>query len=280
MWARVLLGIVVLSLVYSLVRIQVVRAEEFATVARENMLRPVTVRAPRGTIYDRHGRVIAENRVAYSIQLMPAAEDSLRAQVEALRPVLGLTDDGIESAFRRYRASPNRPMAVVSDASMDQVARLEERRRDFTHVLIHEYPQRHYPAGEAIAAQIPEVRHVTRYATGGPLTLRYETRTFYEDRFVGVDPAFFAMFTFPFLAGDPATALQDPYSIVLTAPTAAKYFPEGDALGQMMMVDNTHPVTVTGVIEKVPHTSSLQFDFVVPLDKGELSRVRHRPDDD
>ena len=161
MWARVLLGVVVFSLIYSLVRIQVVRAEEFAVIARENMLRPVTVRAPRGTIYDRHGRVIAENRVAYSIQIMPAPEDSLRKQVEALRPVLGLTDDGIESSFRRYRASPNRPMVVLSDASIDQVARLEERRRDFNHVLIHEYPTRYYPDGPAVAHLIGYVAEIS-----------------------------------------------------------------------------------------------------------------------
>lgn len=160
-WARVLLGVVLISLVYSLVRIQVVRAEEFATVARENMLRPVTIRAPRGTIYDRHGRVIAENRVAYSIQLMPAPVDSLRKQVEHLRPVLGLTDDDIRLAFRRYSASPNRPMAVLSNASLDQVARLEERRRDFPHVLIHEYPTRYYPAGPAVAHLIGYVAEIS-----------------------------------------------------------------------------------------------------------------------
>jgi penicillin-binding protein 2 len=90
-WARVVIGVAVLGLVYSLVRIQVVRAEEFATQARDNMLRPVTVRAPRGTIYDRHGRVVAENRVAYQVQLMPAAIDSLRAKVETLRPRSGAT---------------------------------------------------------------------------------------------------------------------------------------------------------------------------------------------
>lgn len=167
-WARVALSIVVLSLIYSLVKIQVVRAEEFATVARENMLRPVTVRAPRGTIYDRHGRVIAENRVAYAIQLMPAPEDSLRKQVEELRPVLGLTDDGIETAFRRYSASPNRPMNVVSDATMDQVARLEERRRDFTHVLIHEYPTRYYPAGPAVAHLIGYVAEISENELAEP----------------------------------------------------------------------------------------------------------------
>ncbi|HSH45146.1 MAG TPA: penicillin-binding protein 2 [Longimicrobiales bacterium] len=161
-WARVLLSVVVVALLYSLVRIQVVQAEEFAVTARENMLRPVTVRAPRGTIYDRHGRVVAENRVAYQVQLMPAPRDSLRKQVDELRPVLGLTDDDIEAAFRRFQSSPNRPMAVLSDATPEQVARLEERRRDFPQVLIHEYPKRYYPAGPAVAHLIGYVAEISQ----------------------------------------------------------------------------------------------------------------------
>jgi penicillin-binding protein 2 len=160
-WARILIGVAVLGLAYSLSRIQVARAEEFAAVARENMLRPVTVRAPRGTIYDRHGRVVAENRVAYSIQLMPAPLDTLRRQVEELRPVLGVSDAEIALAFRRFRASPNLPLAIVPDASLDQVARLEERRRDYPHVLIHEYPKRFYPAGAAVAHLIGYVAEIS-----------------------------------------------------------------------------------------------------------------------
>ncbi|NIP80181.1 MAG: hypothetical protein GWM90_13550, partial [Gemmatimonadetes bacterium] len=161
-WARVVIGVAVLGLVYSLVRIQVVRAEEFATQARENMLRPVTVRAPRGTIYDRHGRVVAENRVAYQVQLMPAPIDSLRVKVDSLRPVLRLTDADTAAAFRRYRVSPNRPMTVLDDASLEQVARLEERRREFPDVLIHEYPKRYYPAGPAVAHLIGYVAEISR----------------------------------------------------------------------------------------------------------------------
>jgi penicillin-binding protein 2 len=161
-WARVIIGVAVAGLIYSLVRIQVVRAEEFSTQARENMLRPVTVRAPRGTIYDRHGRVVAENRVAYQVQLMPARTDSLRGQIERLRPVLGLTDADTAAAFRRYRVSPNRPMVVLNDASLEQVARLEERRPEFPHVLLHEYPKRYYPAGSAVAHLIGYVAEISR----------------------------------------------------------------------------------------------------------------------
>jgi penicillin-binding protein 2 len=158
----VAISVAVLGLAYSLVRIQVVRAEEFSMQARENMLRPITVRAPRGTIYDRHGRVVAENRVAYQVQLMPAPVDSLRAQVSRLRPVLGLTDADTATAFRRYRVSPNRPMVVLDDASAEQIARLEERRPEFQHVLIHEYPKRYYPAGSAVAHLIGYVAEISR----------------------------------------------------------------------------------------------------------------------
>ncbi|MFP4623380.1 MAG: penicillin-binding protein 2 [Gemmatimonadota bacterium] len=161
-WARVVLVVAVLGLVYSLVRIQVVRAEEFSVQARENMLRPVTVRAPRGTIYDRQGRVVAENRVAYQVQLMPAPVDSLRKKVEWLRPVLGLTDADTARAFRRYRASPNRPLVVLDDASLEQVARLEERRPDFPEVLIHDYPKRYYPAESAVAHLIGYVAEISQ----------------------------------------------------------------------------------------------------------------------
>lgn len=161
-WARVIIGVAVLGLVYSMVRIQVVRAEEFTVQARENMLRPVTVRAPRGTIYDRHGNVVAENRVAYQVQLMPAPLDTLRSKVAGLGPILGLTEQDTAVAFRRYRASPNRPMIVLNDATLDQVARLEERRLEYPDVLIHEYPKRFYPAGSAVAHLIGYVAEISR----------------------------------------------------------------------------------------------------------------------
>lgn len=167
-WARMIVAVAVFGLLYSLLRIQVVRAEEFSVQARANMLRPVTVRAPRGTIYDRHGRVVAENRVAYQVQLMPSPIDSLRAKVTRLAPVLGLTDADTARAFRKYRVSPNRPMVVLDDASPVQVARLEERRLAFPEVLIHEYPKRHYPAGSAVAHLIGYVAEISREELGQP----------------------------------------------------------------------------------------------------------------
>lgn len=161
-WARVITAVAVIALGFSLVKIQVLRAAEFAVIARENMLRPVTVRAPRGTVYDRYGRVVAENRVAYQVILMPAPLDSLRAQIERLRPILGLTDGDVQRAFRVYERDKARPMVVLDDASPAVIARLEERRPSHPTVLIHEYPKRYYPQGQAVAHMIGYVAEISQ----------------------------------------------------------------------------------------------------------------------
>ena len=77
---------------------------------------------------------------------------------------------------------------------------------------------------------------------------------------------FFAMFTFPFLSGDPKTALAQPDGIVITETTARKFF--GDVrdyntlIGQPLNIKNKLFI-VTGVMTDVPTTSSLQFDVLV-----------------
>lgn len=169
-----------LFLLIPLYRLQIAGAEQFALQARQNRMRPVVVRAPRGTIYDRYGRIVAENIVGYQVLLMPAAEDTLRAQVERLRPVLGLTDNDTAAAFRRYRRAPHLPMQVRRDASPEAVARLEERRFEFPEVLVQEYPKRHYPAGPAIAHFIGYVAEISEEQLAQP-----EFEGFEPGRWVG-----------------------------------------------------------------------------------------------
>lgn len=93
---------------------------------------------------------------------------------------------------------------------------------------------------------------------------------------------FFAMFTFPFLSGDPTTALAQPDGIVITETTARKFF--GDVqdynalIGQALSIKNKLFI-VTGVMADVPTTSSLQFDILVSTkaEKG-FGLARHYHD--
>ncbi len=172
--ARVVVVIVALFLLIPLYRLQILTAEQFALQARQNRMRPVVVRAPRGTIYDRHGRIVAENIVGYQVLLMPAPTDTLRAQVARLQPLLGLDSADVVRAFRRHQRAPHLPMEVVGDASPEAVARLEERRFLFPDVLVQEYPKRHYPAGPAIAHFIGYVSEISERELGFPAFEGYE----------------------------------------------------------------------------------------------------------
>ena len=76
---------------------------------------------------------------------------------------------------------------------------------------------------------------------------------------------FFEVFSFAFRAGDAATALDAPMSVVLTASTAERYFGEANPIGQTLSVqseDETFEFEVTGVIEDIPVNSHMDLDFV------------------
>ena len=142
-------------------KLQLLEVEEYATAAKNNRLRPLMIHAPRGTIYDRTGQVIAENVPAYQVLLMPGKTDSMNAQIQRLQPMLGLTDAQISYARRKWQRQRHLPMVLLSDASPEVVARLEENRTAFPGVLLFEYAKRRYPAGSAVAHFIGYVAEIT-----------------------------------------------------------------------------------------------------------------------
>ena len=94
-----------------------------------------------------------------------------------------------------------------------------------------------------------------------------QDKSFHERKVIDADPAFFTFFSFPLLKGNPATALLEPASVVLTESTARKYFGSIDnAMGKIVKIDNSLPVKVTGIAQDVPANSHLDFDLVIPLE--------------
>jgi penicillin-binding protein 2 len=161
-------------LVIPLYKLQVRSTAEFSLQAEQNRMRPLVVRAPRGTIYDRRGRIVAENIVGYEVLLMPAPIEQLRDKVNKLAPVLGMDSAAVVSAFGRYRRAPHLPMVVNGDVSPSAVAKLEERRYEFQDVLVQEYPKRHYPAGPAIAHFIGYIGEISEEQLNSPEWQGYE----------------------------------------------------------------------------------------------------------
>ncbi len=161
-FARAFLAFCLITLLAAAARLQLLHSSTWANIARNNRLRDVVVPAPRGTIYDRHGQVVAENKVGYNVMLMPGNRDSMNAQLRRLQPVLAMTDEEMTRAWRRHDRPTQRhlPMTVMADAPEEAIARLEEQRKLFPGVHVIEFAKRHYPAGSSIAHMIGHVAEI------------------------------------------------------------------------------------------------------------------------
>lgn len=149
-------------------------------------------------------------------------------------------------------------------ANLDQIYRVEQD-QDYDGRVFH-VNVTPYPAGEGWKQEIPEIKESVRMGFTGTLLCSYGENRFYEGRIIPVDSTFLKVFTFPLAKGNPETALVEPNSIVLTEEMALKYFGAGEAMGQVLVLDNQHNMKVTGVLEKIPQNSSLNFNFLVPFD--------------
>jgi putative ABC transport system permease protein len=120
------------------------------------------------------------------------------------------------------------------------------------------------PIGAALVAEYPEVVNATRLQSGwSGWNLHLGDKNFSSERLAAVEPSLFEIFSFPFIEGDPKTALKDPHSIVLTESLARKFFGEEGALGKTLQINATD-MAVTGVIKDIPRNSHIQFDYAFP----------------
>jgi penicillin-binding protein 2 len=155
--ARGLLAFGFLALASAFFRAQVVRNKEYLAQAEQNRFREVPLAAPRGIIYDRNGRIIAENLPGYAVSLLSPTADSLRSAMRRLSNIIPVTDDQVEAAVRRWRKNPTRPAVILPDAPFDVVAVLEERRVENPSLIIQSTPKRYYPDGPSFVGYTGEI---------------------------------------------------------------------------------------------------------------------------
>jgi putative ABC transport system permease protein len=79
-----------------------------------------------------------------------------------------------------------------------------------------------------------------------------------------VDSGFLQVFSFPLLKGNPATALNDMHSIVITDNLAKKLFGDENAMGKVVKLNNRDNFVVTGVAKDLPNNTRFDFEFLIP----------------
>ncbi len=125
-----------------------------------------------------------------------------------------------------------------------------------------------FAAKQAIAESYPEIDKITRFyywSEDTPL-LAYEGQNQVEQGVYFTEPDVFEIFDFEWISGNPATALSDPRSIVLTEKMALKYFGHENPMGKTMRFKNNNKLVVTGLLKDIPQNSHITFDFLLPLE--------------
>jgi penicillin-binding protein 2 len=131
--------------------LQLLHHEDFTTRSESNRVQVRPVAPNRGLIYDRRGRLLAENRPAYRLEITPEKVDDLEATLDALAGIISLGPEDRErfhSLKTRYRSFDGVPLRLGLDEG--EVARLAVNRHLFEGVDIVPYLSRHYLYGDLL----------------------------------------------------------------------------------------------------------------------------------
>ncbi|OOF10952.1 MULTISPECIES: penicillin-binding protein 2 [unclassified Salinivibrio] len=147
------IGIIALVgiLLTNLYHIQVVEHQDYQTRSNDNRIKVVPVAPNRGLIYDRNGKLLAENRPVYHLEITPEQVDDMPATLARLQSLLSLSDSDIDN-FQKERRRSRRFNAVPLKTQLTdkEVAIFSAHQHQFSGVEIKAYLKRHYPYGDAL----------------------------------------------------------------------------------------------------------------------------------
>ncbi|MBC3791814.1 ABC transporter permease [Spirosoma utsteinense] len=124
------------------------------------------------------------------------------------------------------------------------------------------------PLGKAFRNDYTFGENVARIFTATDILITVkdgrDLRKFKEEEGVAfAESAFFDLFNFPFLAGDPGTALTEPNTAILTERMARKYFGTANPINKTLRVDNKIDLRITGVLKDLPANTDRQTEIFI-----------------
>lgn len=128
--------------------LQVIKGPELYRRSENNRLRVIRQVAVRGIIYDREKSVLANNRPAYTLYIIPQDVPGTKLFVQTLADILQMPSSEIEDIISKGRETPFEPIKVRKDIGKTIAGIIEERKSEFPGVFIETEAQRYYPGGE------------------------------------------------------------------------------------------------------------------------------------
>jgi putative ABC transport system permease protein len=118
--------------------------------------------------------------------------------------------------------------------------------------------------GPAVRDAFPEVERMVRMRRLWDLPVEFEPNHIVEVKnCYAAEPEFLKIFTLPLRQGNPETALEAPFSVIISERLANTYFPGENPIGKTVQVKEEMEAQITGVFERIPANTQLRSDFVV-----------------
>jgi len=119
--------------------------------------------------------------------------------------------------------------------------------------------------GPVLASNYPEVVTYSRIGYYGARAFRHNDKLFRSGSIYAVDSTFFRIFALTFIEGNPASALAQPNSIVLTESASKRIFGEENPVGKILPTESGQSFLVTALVKDFPRKSHFRCDYLESL---------------
>lgn len=147
-----------------LVQLQIIDHEKYKTLARNNTSRTAITRAPRGTIYDRHGEILASSKASLSVIVFPAAlrDDADKESVaKILSEFIEINYNELLELFMKMDPSTPLPIVLDNDIPVESAIKIYENKKLLPGIAVEKQATRYYPQGEIAAHLLGYVGQVS-----------------------------------------------------------------------------------------------------------------------
>lgn len=196
-WSKRIVVLILIILLIRLWDLQIMRGSEMKRLSEQNRIRINKIVAPRGVIYDRKGRIIADTRPSFNIYISHEDMKNFDQTIDGLTALIKISKEEIMEKLEAAKGQPaSFPVKIKSDVSLDDVAKIEANRVYLPGVNIQVEPKRFYHYGKMFAHLVGYVSEISdeelkkkeyQNYSPGDFIGRYGLERSYETYLRGVD---------------------------------------------------------------------------------------------
>ena len=141
---------------------QTVHTEHFAKQSTENLLRQIPTAPSRGLIFDRHGTLLADNSVQYSLSLMPSQVKNLDTTIRQLRELVDIRDHEVQQFLRRGQDRKFETAPLKIDLPEETIAQIAVKLHQLPSVYLEAYAARRYAYDDSTSHVLGHLAHISK----------------------------------------------------------------------------------------------------------------------